>query len=156
MKKRWLKVCLYLSMALYVCTLQEVIKSLRGHVPIEALHLILDIGQLAQHDSSAWLPWLKWVLSLRSLQLIHLGKNVCALHHSTMRTLSQNQCLLVSSDSQLVFVNRLQLCHHTTFRSSCFYLANPCGALTAPTEVMDDFVCTERGLSTKCVVYCSI
>lgn len=40
----------------------------------------------------------------------------------------------------LVFGDRLQLCRHMTFTWSCFYLANPRGALTErPTEVMDDF-----------------
>lgn len=68
-----LKVCLYLSMPLHMHTLQEVIKT----VPFAALHLSLDIEQLAQHDSSTWFPWVKWVLSLRSLQLIHLENNVC-------------------------------------------------------------------------------
>lgn len=48
-----------------------------------------------------------------------------------------------------LFVNRLQL-----FRSSCFYLANPCGVITKPVKVLGDFVQTiERGLSSKCVKY---
>lgn len=55
-----------------------------------------------------------------------------------------------------MFVHRLQICHHMTFRSWHVYLANPCGALTAPTDVMDDAVCTESGLSTKCALYCSV
>lgn len=58
--------------------------------------------------------------------------------------------------SARVFVHRLRICHHMTFRSCRVYLANPRGALTAPADVMDDAVCTESGLSTKCALYCSV
>lgn len=165
--KTCLKVCLYLSMPLHMHTLQDVIKNMCGCVPIEALNLILDIGQLAQHDSSAWLPWVKWELSLTSPQLIHIPNNVCVCVYAyhmlsfssaqCIHTPSQNQYLLLSGMqmrlSMLLFVDRLQLRRHMTFRSSCFYLANPCRALTAPTEVMDDFVCTKWGL---CKQMCAI
>ncbi len=56
--------------------------------------------------------------------------------------------------SVLVFGDRLQLCRQMTFRSSCSYFANPCGALMErPTEVMDDCVCQNEAHASKCVLY---
>lgn len=77
--------------------------------------------------------------------------------HSATHTPSQNQYLCVSSVymrlSVPLFVDRLQLCRHMTFRSSCFHLANPCGALATPAEVMDDFCLYRmRLISQMCAI----
>lgn len=108
-----------------------------------------------------------WLLSMAPLTQMsvvtqepsaHPSRKECVRSSPQHNAYTKPKPMFISEQrlSARVFVNRLRLCHHMTFRSSCFYLANPRGALTAPTEVMDDFVCTERGLSTKCVVYCSI
>ena len=158
---------MYLSMPPHMCTLQEVIKSACGCVPISSTpHSwhgpirsagLLGMAPLSQtrivtQKPSAHLSRKECVcvcvcarvchvLSFSTALCIHRAKtNICEWEACTCA--SACLCLLTGYSSR-----------HMTFRSSCFYLANPRGALTAPMEVMDDFVCTEWG---RCRQMCAI
>lgn len=116
----------------------------------EALHLILDIIQLADCSSSASTLRVKWLLSLRIQQLVCPEMCVCVSVYATfLHSASQNQCLLVSCVCPVpVFGDRLQLPHHMTFRSFPVEPSQP------PMVVMGNFVCTELGSSNECALCC--